>query len=523
MASLPAESSSFMAGATGLARHGSLLYAAVNLGVWLAAVMGGTAHGGSPTAILYSCALFAICSSPLLLMRRLNDRHVILGIFMVNYFLFVGALDLSHLLFGSDHPLPQESSLSSADLAVLCGAALTLCGYLAGLRIGIPASTQREPREWPDSSVLAIGLTLFVSGTSAMLYLVLVVSPEKDILATEHGLAALGPGITFLVMLGHLVQPLGLLMLAYGYARARGPFWLALIVSVVTVQVITGFLADIKMLALTGFALVIIVRTLVDNRLPRSWLVSGIAFLVLTFPLFQAYRTEIEGARGLNRLQAMQNIGKVLDIVVSSRDKVSEGPSRAQNFLERSSSKEDLDLLFAHVGNDVAFLNGRSLVAIPMAFVPRLLAPDKEDLSAGLLFTRRVLKSDSLTYISITHLGEIYWNFGWPGLVAGCLLAGFMLGYMGGRFNLEQGPTLTRVLLLLATVQPLCMGYGGTMSTSYVVWLRSVAAVILLDWLFARASGRSITLKIVEGLGPAVTDPGRLLPSGGPRFPNLMR
>jgi len=519
-----------MAGPAGISRQGGILYALANLTVWIGACIGSQFHSGSLATVLYVGLLFTLCSVPLLLSRRLNDRHAILGIFMLGYFLyFGGALDLSSLLLGSDvPPEPRDASLNVAELAAITGAAMVLCGYLLNINSGLRAAPGRALREWPAVWVLVIGALLWVLGTLTMMYYSLVVAPAKTTAATSQGLLMLGPLMTFLVMLAHLVQPLGLVMLAYGYARYRGPMWLGLIVIVILTQIVYGFLADIKSQAIAGFALVIIVRSLVDNRMPKLWIACALAFLVVCFPIFQAYRAEITGERGLDRAQALQQIGKVLEIVLATSDKVNEGRDRAQTFLERASSKQVLELLFAHVGEDVEFLNGRSLVAIPMTFVPRLIAPDKEGLSVALLFDQKILKQrgDNLTYISVTQLGEFYWNFGWPGIVVGMLFTGLLLGYLGGRFDLQDGVTLTRVLLLLATAQTLCMGFGGSIEGSYVVWLRSIGAIGIMHWLFARAPLASSTQGSRADPAPTVgTERGVLSAAvaSGPRFPNLIR
>jgi hypothetical protein len=257
-----------------------------------------------------------------------------------------------------------------------------------------------------------------------------------------------------------------------------------------------GFITDIKLQALLAGAIVILVKTLVDNRLPKAWIAGGVVFIVVAFPIFQAYRVEVTGERGLNRLQALRELPKVWEIAFSSRDKVangSVGEGRSQTFVERSSSKQNIELLMQHVGSDVPYLDGRSLVAIPMAFVPRLLVPEKEDLAVGQLFTRQVLKSDTDTYISISHLGELYWNFGWAGVLLGMLFTGTLLGFIGAKCSLEGGVSITRLLVLVASVQPLCLGFGGQMPVSYVIWLRSVAAVGLLNLVFARRVARPVS------------------------------
>jgi hypothetical protein len=554
--------SGFMASSEWLVRYRPALYPIANVVVLLASVAGAAIHDIPFGVVIYACLLFALCSAPLLFMKRLNDRYALLGLFMSQYFLFFGALDLQNLLLGTDVVSLHSDFLSSAELAILVGAAAILVSYQFGVVLGSPGERRTPVKEWPVRTLLFVGTSVWLLGTTAMIYFQLFVIPTKTGYAANKGLANLGPMLTFIVMLGHMMQPLGILILAYGYSKSRHFFWYALVLFIVLAQVVVGFIEDIKLQAMMGAVLVIMVRTLTTNRLPTGWLVGTAIALLITFPYFQAYRSEVTGARGLDREQAFNQIDKVIDIVLASQEKNkenSEDHHRSQTFVERASSKSNMEILFDHVGKDVPFLNGRSLIAIPMAFVPRLLVPDKEDISVGMLFAKQILKSDGDVYISISHLGEMYWNFGWAGVIFGMSALGLVLGYIGTKFNLEREVTLTRVLVLLVTAQPLCLGFGGTMPVSYLVWMRSMAAVGLMHLVFARVARPGVALSPdpTAPESPAETSSGRpaapmwqpatpagraaeqvnptaspgsfglgsslALPAPTPRFPNLLR
>jgi O-antigen polysaccharide polymerase Wzy len=505
-----------------LTRNRTAIYAALNVFVLLAAVVGAPLHDIDFGRAVYAALLFAVCSLPLLSLTALNGRFFLLAVFMLLYFLFFGALDVQALVIGEEvHPI-HDGFLAPAEVLILSGAVLLLGGYFAGVSWGNQGQDTQQPKEWPKQAILLLGIVLWVTGTAAVIYFQIFTMPDKTNASAARGFAAMGPVLTFIVMLGHLLGPLGVLILAYGYARFRGAFWLTLILMVVCTHVVVGFITDIKAEALIGGAIVILVRTLVDNRVPRAWLAGAVAFVVLAFPIFQAYRVEVAGERGLNRLQALRELPKVLEIAFSAREKVSSGrpQQRSQTFVERSSSKWNMETLVQHAGVDTPFLGGTTLVAIPMAFVPRLLAPDKADVSVGQLFSKKILKSTEDTYISISHLGELYWNFGWGGVLIGMPLAGLVLGFVGAKSSLERRMSMTRLLVLMATVQPLCMGFGGTMPISYVIWLRSMAAIGLMHLLFSRAAApQAAASPIVAGEPRAV--PVRAGP--GPRFSNMMR
>jgi hypothetical protein len=508
-----------------ITQHRTAVFVVLNVMVLLVVLAGSSVHDIDFGRAVYAGLMFALCSLPLLSLSSLNGRFFILAVFMALYFLFFGALDLKALLIGEDiHPIHQ-GFLDAAELAILSGAVMVLVGYFVGVRLGYTPQDPQRVKEWPQQTILSIGVILWIVGTAAVIYFQIFTMPDKTNASAAHGFAAMGPFLTFVVMLGHLVGPVGVLLLAYGYARFRTIPWLVVILAVVFTQVAVGFVTDIKLQALIGGAIVILTKTLVDNRLPRVWIAGALAFIVIAFPIFQAYRVEVTGARGLNRMQALQELPKVLEIAFSSADKVgngTEGQHRSQTFIERSSSKQNIELLMEHIGVDVPYLYGGSLVAIPMAFVPRLLVPDKEDLAVGQLFTHKILKSDADTYISISHLGELYWNFGWGGVFVGMALTGMLLGFLGAKCSLEGGVSMTRLLVLVASVQPLCLGFGGQMPISYVMWLRSIAAVGLLNLVFARRvapqahSGDSRALSERTALALSSAAPG-------PRFSNMMR
>jgi hypothetical protein len=112
---------------------------------------------------------------------------------------------------------------------------------------------------------------------------------------------------------------------------------------------------------------------------------------------------------------------------------------------------------------------------------------------------------------------------------------GLLLGFVGARTSLEYGTSLTRVLVLVGTAQTLCLGFGGGLPVSYIVWLRSLAAIGLLHLLFARrtsedparASGELPQVGSVEAETSAVvraqSGVGTATPVFAPRFPNLLR
>jgi hypothetical protein len=272
------------------------------------------------------------------------------------------------------------------------------------------------------------------------------------------------------------------------------------------------------------------VRTFVDNRPPMAWIAAGLAFAAVVFPVMQASRI-VMGEMGVNRLQALQEINRIVSLSISSREEVETGrqQERSQTLLERTYIKYNVEQVMDHVGVDLPFLNGSSLSDLPYLFVPRLIAPDKVHVPIGQLYTHKIDKSEQDTYISVSHISEWYWNFGWPGIAFGMSLTGVMLGFVGARSSLEQGVTLTRVMILVATVQSMCLGFEGEIPSTYSVWLRSIAAILLLHMLLARDPAKSdaassdrerIAQRDLRLAGGRAI---KLQPSAPQRFPNLMK
>ncbi len=501
------------------------LYALVNVTFLLAVVLASAAHGDTGVNALYLCLLFALCSAPLLLLDRLNGRYALLAILLAFYFLFFGWLDFLTVALGAESAdtAAPGGGMSAAECAMLCGAACLWIGYLVGVRLPGRKPRQTVAMDWPARTILLVGAALWVIGSLTTLYLQVYLFPEKTIAATTRGLAELTPGMTFLVMLGNLLAPLGTLILSYGYAKFRTLSWLAIALFVVAAQVVIAFVTDVRGLALMPVALVIAALILTRNKLPTTWIVASILGAGVVFPVLSAYRVVITGERGMTRTQAAENLGKVLDTVLAYRDKLSQGARGGnQTLFQRASLKENVTRAFEHTGVDVPFEEGRTLVAIPLAFIPRLVWPDKPGTATGQLFNHEFFPGGTAdTYISPSNLGELYWNFGWPGMLVGLTLIGTLLGVIGQKCDLAEHVSVTRVLVLLATIYYLCWGFEGSMDVSYVSWVRSLAAIGIFHLLFARPVAAATATEVASDRSGSLS----LAPVSAAigRFPNVMR
>ena len=90
-----------MADSGWLVRYRAAIYPIANIAVLLAAVTRAGSGEMAAGAAIYVAILFALCSAPLLLLRRLNDRYALLAVFLGLYFIFFGGLDLQTVLFGA--------------------------------------------------------------------------------------------------------------------------------------------------------------------------------------------------------------------------------------------------------------------------------------------------------------------------------------------------------------------------------------------------------------------------------------
>jgi len=294
-------------------RHRGGTYALMCAGLLFGGAFG-VALGNAPTGTAtYACLLTMLCLMPALWMERVNDRYALLAVFMGAYFNVFRWSESDAGLVGSDSDTVSEvrdGFMTTAQVAVLLGAVLTLVGYRIGAS-RVPRSAEgTAATDWSNAAVFAVGVVCWVAGSFALVYYAIVVTPENSMRATAQGLAAMGPVLTFLVMLGQTVQPLGPWYSAYGYAKNRTPVWLLLVLTVIVLQLVLGFVIDQKGLALLGVLLVAICKPCGTASCRRAgWRASSSSRSSYSGI---SSRPRAAAEAGLDRQQALERIDQVL-------------------------------------------------------------------------------------------------------------------------------------------------------------------------------------------------------------------
>jgi len=498
------------------------LYLLANAGFALLVGVGYAIGGGPNPRLLYVITLFALCSSFIIDLDGLNGRYAMLAFFMLVYFVTFGVGDLGNLFTGGESPaaMPASHGLDGAEAVILVGGFMLVLGYRAAVRLVSAGYPVQRALDWPKPTILIVGLIFWVIGTIATYRWYVYVIPDTTDEAFRKGLSSIGPAMVIAYLLGQMLQPLGTLLLAYAWTVFRNSYSMVLIIAVVTTQLFIGFVSDSKGLAMIGIILVIMTSTLIRGRIPKGWVAVGLVFVTLVYPYFTAYRAAVHGA-GIARTSVVENFAAILQKTANAKDKINTGKNRAQTFLERSNVKGNVEVIVAKAGNGVAFQYGHTLSPILEAFIPKIALSSKVTIPTGQLFNKQfhLVEGDEV-YISPSHLGELYWNFGWAGVVIGMGIIGLLCGWVSARFNLGDVRTVTRVLVILITVKQLIVSFESTVSDCYVVWLRALAAIGILHIVFARARviPRASESTIHGPKEVAAND----RPSSGRLFPNLL-
>lgn len=470
-----------------------------------------------PVHPVYLLLLFAVCSTPILEIRAFNDRYVLLALFSATYFVLYGLLDLTTLLFQAAEQPGADGLLAPEELVILIGGAIAQLAYRLACRSPL-ASGSRRDRDWSERTLVLAGASLWAICTWMTWQFRVYVIVDNSIETLTRGLGSLSSVQLIAIMLASYLQPMGIVILAYAQCRYRRPYLLLLLVGALLTEMVFGLVTDSKGQVLIGVVLVAITKLLVDGTVPKTRLIVAAAIIAVVFPVLQANRIAM-GARGASHTEAAQNFTDTLERAIGAKSAAESGPDRAETVIERSSLKHSVAMIVSRTGRSVPFQNGYTLSPLLTVFVPRILWPGKPDVPTGRLVNKAFHVSDQAeTNISPSHLGELYWNFGWPGVVIGMTCIGLLLGFLGARYDLSQAVTLTRVLILIATVKVLIMGFESVIAVQYSVWLRSMLAIGILHVLFAKMPATS---QVSE---PTRTgEPRSATPGGTARFPNLIR
>ncbi len=491
------------------------LFVGANLLFWLVLGVGFAIGGQSNPRIVYLVLLFALCSSTLIDLDGLNGRYSLLAIFLVAFFMFYGVEDVSHLFDGAYGG--EAAAISDTEAVILVGGLMLVLGFRTAVTFHNPRKTQTgTSADWPLRSIVTLGLALWVIGVAATYYWYFFVVKDKSLEGTKS-IATLNPWVVAGLISGQQLAPLSTLLTAYAWQLTKRVEILAIVILMVAVQVFLGFVIDTKVMALTGGVLVILTIMFAEGRISKLWVGYVIVFVFVAFPVFQAYRAVVGGG-DVSRVQVLENFSKTFDEVLAAKDKANSGRERAQTFFERLSMKDSVRMIVQGTANGVPFQHGYTLTPIISSFVPRIIWPDKPDVPVGRMVNKAFhVTEQEETYISPSHLGELYWNFAWPGVIVGMAVIGALAGFIS-RFNLREHRSVTRLLVMALTVEFMIHGFEGGLAGSYVVWLRCMAAVGLMHLAFARKSA---------GM-PQQTPPRELAEaaSGGwvtaPKFPNLL-
>jgi hypothetical protein len=483
--------------------------------VFVCVVMVGYGIGGQQDPrLLHLILLFALCSSVIFSLDGLNARYALLSIFSGLYFVYFGVQDVTNLYDGVDD-YGSTGVLSTSEEIILVGGAILVLSYRLAVNLGKSRSDAKVSYDWPLTSIVSVGILLWALGICATYHWYFQVVTDKSLEGTR-GIAHLSPLFSTGLVLAQMLQPLGILLIAYAWRITRFKPMALLIMVIVGVQVLFGFVIDIKGMAITGGVLIIVTITFTEGRIPKAWIAGALVFIYVAFPVFQAYRAVIDG--NVSRSDVLANLGATLDKVLSAKDRVNSGRERAQTFLERLSLKASVEMIVHGTERGVPFQHGFTLTPIFSAFLPRIFWTDKPDIPTGRIVNRAFNVTDQdETYISPSHIGELYWNFGWPGVIVGMATIGALLGTVA-RFNMSERRTVTRLLLLVVTLEMVIHGFEGSLASSYVVWLRCIAAIGFLHLVFARVPVGASRPDHARAATSMTGEAGPALP-----FPNLLR
>lgn len=459
-------------------------------GIGIAVLTNPYANAGSAA---YVAILSLLCTLPLLFATNYRGRASLLIVFLAYYFATFGLGDLVQLLSYQPSAGFTAAPSGGGSIAVLLGAFCFLIGYAVTTGLPLYHTASWSAREWSLGAATVFGVACWAIGALAnAAFLFGGADPNSGI----HINPMIGG---FLAMLRFL-EPVGSLLLIYLYLTTRNRKILAILLTTMALDAGLGFFGGSKQIAMRAPVLFLLSVVLLRERIPVVALIVFTMVTAVFFNVFQGYRNELYRI-GESRSAAFSQVGSGRDALLKPGLPLSKQLSTGLDyFLSRISEKPIIDMVVARTGtNGIRYQDGATLVPLLYAFIPRLVAPGKPNNITGLLFNHAFSLATANTFIAVTNLGDLYWNFGWIGIIIGMTLIGTIMAWAATKFRLDTGLTLPKFLFLVVTVYFLILRFESGIALVYTLWVRVMVLLLLLHAVIPKARVQTSAARLRRG------------------------
>jgi hypothetical protein len=333
-----------------------------------------------------------------------------------NYF-FYDVVAQAEYVVSQDLIAIRPADIVNGQIAALIGLLSMLAGYAIPMGRVVRGGIWTPRRDWSYQTTLMMAALMIPLGWLVFLTSIFKVLPKR-----------LGSGFLGAISTSTYVG-LALLMLAYMRHRSRAAFWMMLLL--IPPSMAFNFLTGSKTAFLSPPAIVAVAYIVVKRRIAIRWIVAAIALVVLTYPVAEFQRTVILHGNTRGAADALRKPGELvkhLSRFVASQELGSYLLEGIQATSQRADGLGILSVIVHDCPSRVPYQGGWTLGYIALSYVPRVVWADKPNMTTGKWVTANFGSGpDSNSLTAPTWIGELYFNFGWLGIVIGMLLMGALM------------------------------------------------------------------------------------------------
>lgn len=357
-------------------------------------------------------------------------------------------------------------------IAVIVAVVSMYVGYFYPLSATVGRALPKPIYEWPHNTAIIIAvLTVGIGWT-------ITIGSQLGFIPRSFGSGALGAVATG--------SYFGVGLLAILHARFRSRPAISLIWLVIPPAMAIAFLTGSKRFMLAPMMLAALGYYVVNRRIDLRWIVVGLGFVLVLYPISQFWREIVLAGNQLGMGDVLQNPARALSLISSFASTIDPGDYFLRG-LQSTTARLDALGIVATIVRDtpgrVDYQGGWTLLHVPISFIPRVIWADKPLLSIGQWITDNYgAGGDIRSNTGSSWIGEFYLNFGYAGVIVGMGVIGAYFRFLHEMFfRVNTVPAqLSCLVILWATCTTIEMNliapFNGVIFTLFLVFFGHLAA-----------------------------------------------